>query len=175
MRSCLNLAVLSCLSLASTACSGEIVSPSGDSEQGDDGSPQARPDAGGPAGPGDSSVHIACVDRINAFRATEGLAPLLRWVEAESCSGEQSGLDATGDGPHGNFGMCGERAQNTCPNWPSTGGIIEGCLQQMWDEGPGEPFAEHGHYLNMSSTEYTKVACGFYEGPDGIWANQNFQ
>jgi len=116
-----------------------------------------------------------CVDRINDFRATEGIAPLKRWVEAEACSDNQSKADST-SGAHANFGDCGESAQNTCPGWPSTDDVIGGCLQAMWDEGPGEPFSEHGHYINMSNPNYTQVACGFYEMPDGkIWANQNFK
>jgi hypothetical protein len=46
----------------------------------------------------------------------------------------------------------------------------------MWDEGPGEPYSEHGHFLNMSSTDSTQVACGFYEAPNGkVWAIQNFR
>jgi hypothetical protein len=46
----------------------------------------------------------------------------------------------------------------------------------MWDEGPGEPFSAHGHYINMSNTRYSEVACGFYETPDGkLWSVQNFQ
>ena len=46
----------------------------------------------------------------------------------------------------------------------------------MWDEGPGEPFSEHGHYINMSNQEYRMVACGFYETSGGqIWSVQNFR
>ena len=46
----------------------------------------------------------------------------------------------------------------------------------MWKEGPGTDFSKHGHYLNMSSTKYTKVACGFFTAPNGqVWAVQNFQ
>jgi hypothetical protein len=121
-------------------------------------------------------ARIDCVDRINAFRATEGKPPYERWVDAEACTDEQAQLDSESNSAHGHFEMCGEWAQNTCPWWPSLDSIITGCLQQMWDEGPGEPFSAHGHYINMSSTEYTRVACGFYQGPDGtIWANQNFK
>ena len=114
---------------------------------------------------------------INQFRAEcQCLPPLQRWTEAESCTDMQSAADQSGGGPHGNFGSCGESAQNTCPDWGSEEQIISGCLQAMWDEGPGEPFIEHGHYINMSSTQYTKVACGFYETPEGdFWAIQNFQ
>jgi hypothetical protein len=46
----------------------------------------------------------------------------------------------------------------------------------MWNEGPGEPYAEHGHYINMINGSYSMVACGFYETPDGsVWSVQNFQ
>jgi hypothetical protein len=45
----------------------------------------------------------------------------------------------------------------------------------MWNEGPGS-FSGHGHYINMSSSTYTQVACGFYVMSDGhVWANQNFR
>ena len=40
-------------------------------------------------------------------------------------------------------------------------GIIDGCLQAMWDEGPGKRFSKHGHYINMSNPSYERVACGF--------------
>ena len=84
-------------------------------------------------------------------------------------------MDQAGGGAHGNFGMCNENAQNTCPNWGSEDQVISGCLQAMWDEGPGEPFSAHGHYINMSSLDYTRVACGFSGSNSGVWSNQNFR
>ncbi len=188
MRRYLKLSVSLCL-LVFAACDGEIVSPesstasldAGDTETeepgvdaGADTEHDAAPPPPADAG-GDGSIQAACVARINAFRATEGKPPLARWVDGEACADQQSQDDANGGGAHGNFGACGEFAQNTCPNWGSTDTVIQGCLQQMWDEGPGEPFSEHGHYINMSSTQYTQVACGFYIGPDGVWSNQNFK
>jgi hypothetical protein len=125
--------------------------------------------------PGSDDPHQDCVDRINQFRyECQCLPPLARWTDAEGCSDSQSADDQADDAPHGHFGVCGEGAQNSCPNWPSAGDVVAGCLQSMWDEGPGEPFIEHGHYINMSNTGYTKVACGFATGPNGVWANQNF-
>lgn len=116
-----------------------------------------------------------CVDRINQLRwECQCLPPLQRWVDAEACSDEQSRSDQDGGGPHGNFGACGEFAQNTCPGWPSTADVVDGCLQAMWDEGPGEPYSAHGHYINMTNPEYTKVACGFSSSSGGVWSNQNF-
>ncbi len=46
----------------------------------------------------------------------------------------------------------------------------------MWNEGPGEDFEQHGHYLTMSSDEFTMVACGFFQTDDGqVWSIQNFK
>ncbi|MBK9033175.1 MAG: hypothetical protein IPL61_18205 [Myxococcales bacterium] len=142
------------------ACSGDDGGP-GDGDAGTSGDPFA-------------SARQACVDRINAFRATEGKPPYQRWAAAEACSDDQARRDSTA-GPHANFGDCGENAQNTCPAWPSLDAVVQGCLQAMWDEGPG-PFNGHGHYINMSSTSYGMVACGFHQMPNGdIWASQNFR
>lgn len=118
-----------------------------------------------------------CVDRINAFRATEGLPPYARWTDAEGCVDGQAQADSESGVPHSAFGQCGEWAQNECPGWPADPEVInQDCLQMMWDEGPGEPFSEHGHYLNMSNASYTQVACGFYATPDGsMWATQDFR
>ncbi len=148
----------------------------GGAATGGDATGGSTPGSGG--GTGDdpfAQARVDCVARINAFRATEGLPPYEQWVEAEACTDEQAAADST-QSAHANFGDCDEWAQNTCPGWRDVGSVIEGCLQSMWEEGPGEPFSEHGHYINMSSTEYTQVACGFYEMPNGeLWANQNFR
>jgi hypothetical protein len=52
--------------------------------------------------------------------------------------------------------------------------IMTQCLKQMWAEGP--PAAgKDNHWLNMSNSAYTKVACGFFQTPDGSWwATQDF-
>jgi hypothetical protein len=126
-----------------------------------------------PASSGDP--HQDCVDRINQFRwECQCLPPLARWTDAEACTDEQAADDQQSDSPHGHFGACGESAQNTCPNWGSESDVIGGCLQMMWDEGPGEPYSQHGHYINMSNLGYSKVACGFSTTNDGTWSNQNF-
>jgi hypothetical protein len=117
-----------------------------------------------------------CVDTINAYRATLSLPPYARWNEEESCAGNQAKSDSQSGTAHGAFGTCNEHAQDECPGWPGPPtSMITGCLAQMWAEGPGSDFAAHGHYINMSSTSYTKVACGFYTLPDGsVWAAQDF-
>ena len=117
-----------------------------------------------------------CVEVINMYRATLALPPLERWVDAEMCSNSEAQSDSMTNTPHGAFGQCGEYAQNECPGWPGPpASLLDGCLAQMWAEGPGEPFSEHGHYINMSSPDYTKVACGFYQtGQGSYWGSAEF-
>lgn len=117
-----------------------------------------------------------CVDTINEHRASLNLPPYQRWTASEPCADGQAQSDSQTGTAHGAFGQCGERAQNECPGWPAPADkMIVGCLQSMWDEGPGD-FSGHGHFINMSSTMYTEVACGFYTTPSGrIWSVQDFR
>jgi hypothetical protein len=117
----------------------------------------------------------ACVNKINAFRATIGAPPLSRWLDKEACADHGALLASKSGNPHSAFGMCDEFAQNTCPGWPSIDAVNTTCLEMMWDEGPGQDFSKHGHYLNMSEESYTMVACGFAESSSGVWAVQNFR
>jgi len=139
----------------------------------DTGSPKA--DTGGTTPPdtgGESldAVRVLCVDEINAYRATEGKTPYAGWTSAGPCADGQAKADSESGKAHGTFGKCGESAQNECPGWGGPpDSMIKGCLKMMWAEGPGEPFSAHGHYINMSSTGYSTVACGFYQTPSGSW------
>lgn len=142
----------------------------------------ARPRPGcSPVPPRSSgNVHEDCVARINQLRREcQCLPPLARWKAGESCANRQAKYDLRG-GIHAGFneGVCkpSGRAQNECPAWPSTTEVVEGCLQRMWDEGPGKRFSNHGHYITMSNPSYERVACGFARAPDGkIWSVQNFE
>jgi uncharacterized protein YkwD len=118
-----------------------------------------------------------CVDIINQHRQTLRLPPLARWFPAEACAASQARDDAATGRAHGSFGRCGEMAQNVCPDWAgSPDQIIGPCLQTMWNEGPGADFSRHGHYINMSSTRFTRVACGYFTTPSGsTWSVQDFQ
>jgi hypothetical protein len=120
-----------------------------------------------------------CVNRINQLRyQCQCLPPLERRTEGESCANQHAEYDST-NGSHAGFSanICepGGMAQNECPGWGSTDMVVSGCLQQMWDEGPG-PFPAHGHYTNMTNPDFSMVACGFYETDNNkIWSVQNFQ
>lgn len=150
------------------APNGGVTTSSTTSAGGDDSDPPPPPP---------DTVEQLCVDLINQHRASIGLPPFARWTEAEACSSEEAKSDSETGTAHGAFGQCQESAQNECPGWPGKPEeMIGNCLQMMWDEGPGEDFQKHGHYINMSSQSYTKVACGFFVTPEGnVWSVQNFK
>jgi len=157
-------------------CGGS--SGSGSSSSGGSGGGGAG--TGGGGGTTGSSYPAAaedCVEIINQYRASINLPPFSRWTDAEACADNEAKRDSEINQPHGSFGSCSERAQNTCPDWPGTpDSMIGSCLSMMWAEGPGSDFSKHGHYINMSSPSYTRVACGFYVTPQGrVWTVQDFR
>ncbi len=125
-----------------------------------------------------SSVDVGqlCVDTVNRYRAMRSMPPLARWRDAEECAASEAADDARAQQAHSSFGRCKEWAQNGCPNWAgSPAAVTDECLRAMWDEGPGDP-SEHGHYNNMVSPRWTKVACGTFTMPNGLlWAVQIYQ
>jgi hypothetical protein len=131
-------------------------------------------------------LHQDCVDRINQFRTQCAcLPPLERSEDGEACADQMAEYDAGKNSAHAGYTdkICQPRgAQNECPAYSSNNQVISLCMQQMWDEGPpandpcdGDCFQKHGHFINMTSTSSTKVACGFYTTSSGkVWAVQNF-
>ncbi len=139
------------------------------------------------------TYHQVCIDKINALRATKGLSPYSRWLDAEGCVDGQSTSDEQSGNAHGAFGQCGESSQNECIGSGMAG--IEGCLDMMWGEKDqagcsgcdacadaldmncpncsfyGPPTC--GHYVNMSAKYYTEAACGF--SSLGGWATIDFR
>lgn len=130
--------------------------------------------------PDTGDFYADCVARINQLRwDCQCLPPLARWTEAEACADQQAEYDFNADSYHAGFtdGICspGGSAQSECPGSRSLARVLESCLQGMWDEGPGEPYSEHGHYINMTNSEYSRVGCGQYVTPSGeVWAVMNF-
>jgi hypothetical protein len=120
-----------------------------------------------------------CVNRVNQLRAEcQCLPPLMRWTDGEACANQDAEYDSTRT-PHAGFtaGICSSGSgQNECPGWGSISDTVDNCLQGMWDEGPGQPFSAHGHYINMTNPNHDRVACGFFTTPSGeVWAVQNYQ
>ena len=136
--------------------------------------PPVAPPSGPAAGGFDAGGY--CVDVINRYRATQNLPPLQRDASRESCAAGEAQKDGVSGNAHGAFGACGEFAQNECPGWPNDPkSTLDGCIQSMWNEGPGADFQAHGHYLNMSSPKYTHVFCGLAPAPHGsLWVVHDF-
>ena len=139
-------------------------------------------DGGGDGSDGGSNdpfaaARDACVAKINEYRATLSLPPYAGWSSEGTCADGQAESDSKSGTAHGAFGTCGESAQNECPDWPGPPeSVVQNCLAAMWAEGPGSDFSKHGHYINMSSTSYTTVACGFFQtSSGGWWAVQDFR
>ena len=141
-----------------------------------------------PKSPNTGDVYADCVARVNQFRACVCLPPLARWSAGEACADQDAKYDSEQNVAHSGFTarICSAgNAQDECPGWSGSGeSVIDGCLQQMFGEGPpptstctGQCYSDHGHYINMTGTKYKSgVACGFYTMPSGaIWAAQNFQ
>ena len=135
----------------------------------------------------------ACLDKINEYRATEGLDPLtLAPEEKQTCTDNQAADDLASNKAHGHFGDCGEGAQNSGPNfntsWRKTAiEVSDAYLKMMWedekalvtsgerDPNKSEDYPYIGHYLNMKGN-YKTVACGIALTEDGKkgWFNVNF-
>jgi hypothetical protein len=176
------------------ACSEALDTEGNNAPGGDDPSPsepgEAIPDdcvpdyECTPNAPDTGDFYADCVSQVNQFRACVCLPPLTRNREAEGCLDQQAEYDAS-EGPHAGFqaDLCAPRgnAQNECPAWRDARQVVEGCLQQMFDEGPppsasceGDCFQQHGHFLNMTNTDYSQVACGLYVAQGEVWSVQNF-
>ena len=123
-----------------------------------------------------ASARHACLERTNGYRARVGVAPLDLRRHHEPCTDGQAKDDAAANRAHATFGRCGEASQNECPGYPGTPeSVVAMCLEQMFAEGPGEPYSAHGHYINMTEKSYKGLACGFFIAPDGkVWLLQNF-
>jgi hypothetical protein len=92
------------------------------------------------------------------------------------------------DGAHTNAFSCpiaSSAGQNTCclrtgSTYASIQSQLYSCLQQMWDEGEGQPAnptcgSTNGHWCNMRSTTFKYASCGFaYTSTGKLWMNQDF-
>jgi hypothetical protein len=134
--------------------------------------------------PSTGDYHQDCVDTINKIRHDcMCLPPLQRWTDGEACADQMANYDTTQNSAHAGFiaRLCtpGGTAENECPGWGSVSSITQGttrqesCLSMMWHE-VDTPTGQQGHYVAMSSTTYTKVACGINTSTTNVWALQNF-
>lgn len=92
-----------------------------------------------------------CVDLINAFRSSLGLAKLKPATASQNQCANNSAANDRVYGYHNSFGRCSERGQCEC-NGQST---VKQCIDAYISEGPGG-----GHYNILSGANYISVACG---------------
>jgi hypothetical protein len=139
-----------------------------------------------PTAPSTGDYYADCVARVNQFRACVCLPPLARWNAGEACADMDSSYDATQNSAHAGFiaGICSPEgnAQDECPGWQTSTMVVSQCLQQMYDEGPpptnpcdGACYQAHGHFINMTNTSYTMVACGIATVNGKVTAVQDFR
>jgi len=138
-----------------------------------------------PTAPSTGDYYADCVARVNQFRACVCLPPLARWTEGESCADMDAAYDPS-HSAHAGFvaGICSPEgnAQDECPGYSSETQVVSLCIQQMFDEGPpptadctGDCYQMHGHYINMTNTRYTKIACGIATVSGKVTAVQDLQ
>lgn len=146
---------------------------------------------------GFSEARTACINEINRLRAMQSLSPyaIVNDPTINACVDMQATSDETNGTPHGAWmaaegSACDGNGQDECEGYGVDASGIVSCLDAMWDE-QNKPecsgcvgcmqfggacancdFSSCGHYVNMSSTFFTKVACGF--SAKGGWAAQNF-
>ncbi len=121
-----------------------------------------------------TTTRTQVVARINQLRADSSLPALTEWTAGETCANGEASADAAANQVHSTFGNCGESAQNECPAWTALAQLATGCVQTMWNEGPGD-FSTHGDYTNMASATYTRVAVGIALTSSGtVWSVLNF-
>jgi hypothetical protein len=104
---------------------------------------------------------------------------LTRNTSGEACANQDAQYDYQQNTAHAGWSanICSPEgnAENECPGWQSAQSTVDGCSQQMFNEGPGTPYSAHGHYINMTNTSYHSAACGYYTTPSGtVWMVQNF-
>jgi uncharacterized protein YkwD len=119
-----------------------------------------------------------CVDEVNRYRATAGLAGLTRSNTIDEFSNDAAHIDGEAHQVHTYFRMTNggngtARAENQIPWWKasqygSVRAIVRQGLAQMWAEGPGG-----SHYENMKGG-FTEMGCGIFISNDEVTVSQDF-
>ena len=145
--------------------------------------PPARPADPWPADP----LVKYNVDRLNAYRATKGLGPLL--YDAKISSFARAGSDRLADDhrPHANFEAHADGAPGfgtrSAENQGDPGGVpvldpdpakngkkqVDMMLRLMMDEGPGG-----GHYENIVNARFRRVGVGLVYAGGRLYMTNDF-
>jgi uncharacterized protein YkwD len=119
-----------------------------------------------------------CVEEVNRYRASAGLAPLTRSDRIDAFSTDAAHVDGEAHQAHSYFrttngGNGTARAENLIPWWRasqygSIRTIVKKGLATMWAEGPGG-----SHHENMKG-DYTQMGCGVFISNDEVTVSQDF-
>ena len=121
----------------------------------------------------------ACVDQVNALRASVGASPLSRSTRIDAFSAEAAQVDGEAHQAHKHFlatngGEGTAVAENMIPWWKvsdygSVQNVVRKGLQTMWDEGPSGY-----HYVNMRGP-YSEMGCGIAVINGEVTVSQDFR
>ena len=143
--------------------------------------------AGTPLEPGSVSADpaviaaavTACVDQVNALRASVGDPPLTRSDRIDAFSAEAAKVDGEAHQAHKHFlatngGHGTALAENVIPWWKlsdygSIQTVVRKGLTMMWEEGPGGD-----HYVNMRG-KYREMGCGIAVLNGEVTVSQDFR
>ena len=119
-----------------------------------------------------------CVEEVNRYRASVGVAPLTRSGRIDEFSSDAAHVDGEAHQAHTYFLMTNggngtARAENVIPWWKasqygSVRTIVKKGLATMWAEGPGG-----SHYENMKGN-YSQMGCGIFISNDEVTVSQDF-
>jgi uncharacterized protein YkwD len=119
-----------------------------------------------------------CVEEVNRYRASVGVAPLTRSSRIDEFSTNAAHVDGEAHQAHTYFLMTNggngtASAENVIPWWKtsqygSVRAIVTKGLATMWAEGPGGD-----HYENMKGN-YSEMGCGIFTSNDEITVSQDF-
>jgi hypothetical protein len=164
------------LLMGSVSCSGsgESASPTAPSSSP---SGSAASPSGGPGQITASAADLAfCVQEVNRYRATVGIATLSQQAGLEASAAQAAQSDHQSGEAHGWFRRNGTAlAENQAPRWSraSSGNdartFISRALQAMWAEGPGG-----GHHENMRG-RFTATGCAVYSDATTATFVQHFR
>jgi hypothetical protein len=121
----------------------------------------------------------ACVDQVNALRASVGDPLLTRSDRIDAFSAEAARVDGEAHQAHKHFlatngGHGTALAENLIPWWKvsdygSIQTVVRRGLTMMWEEGPGGH-----HYVNMRGT-YREMGCGIADLNGEVTVSQDFR
>jgi uncharacterized protein YkwD len=127
------------------------------------------------------------VERINAYRAQKGLAPVLYDARISAFARDGSEQLARDHSPHAHFAAHAKGApgfgSRSAENQGDPSGVpaldpdpvrsgkkqIDLLLKLMMDEGPGG-----GHHDNMMNPRYRRVGIGLYQGGGKLYLTNDF-